>query len=348
MASKINGAVSSKSYARIKEEWTKDKELQAIISKLQQGSTSVKHYSWTANQLLRKRKFMIGKDNDLKQALLRHFHSEGQGGHSGVQATLKRIAAYVYWKKIRKEVKIFVRNCNVCQIFKPELFPHPGLLQPLPIPNQIWTKISIDFVDSLPMSKGKSVIMMVVDRLSKTCHFIPLSHPYTAITVAQAFLDNIYKLHGLPKIIFSDKDTVFLSRFWKELDRLKEWANWIALAEYWYNTSYHTAINNTPFQVVFGQPPPTHITYSHGESPLETIDRLLVAREAAIDLLKFHLQRAQNRMKMADDKRISGREFVPLELMLSKRSRKNTKCVNDADEELTAAKHKLMLLVYCC
>ncbi|GJQ99620.1 retrotransposable element Tf2 [Tanacetum coccineum] len=132
-------------------------------------------------------------------------------------ATLKKIAAYVYWKKIRKEVKMFVKNCNVCQIFKPELVPYPGLLQPLPIPNQIWTEISMDFVDSLPMSKGKSVIMVVVDRLSKMGHFIPLSHPYTAITVAQAFLDNIYKLHGLPKIIVSDRDTVFLSRFWKEL-----------------------------------------------------------------------------------------------------------------------------------
>ncbi|GJT06593.1 retrovirus-related pol polyprotein from transposon 17.6, partial [Tanacetum coccineum] len=193
--------ISSELYARIKEEWTKDKELQAIISKLQQGSASAKHYSWTANQLLRKGKLVIGKDNDLRKALLRHFHSEGQGGHSGVQATLKKIAAYVYWKKIRKEVKMFVKNCNVCQIFKPELVPYPGLLQPLPIPNQIWTEISMDFVDSLPMSKGKSVIMVVVDRL------------------------------------------------------------------------------------MFGQPPPAHITYCHGESPLKTVDRSLVAREAAIDLL---------------------------------------------------------------
>ncbi|GJW30300.1 retrotransposable element Tf2 [Tanacetum coccineum] len=243
---------------------------------------------------------------------------------------------------------MFVRNCNVCQILKPELVPNPGLLQPLPIPNQIWSKILMDTVDSLPMSKGKSVIMVVADRLSKMGHFIPLSHPYTAITVAQAFLDNIYKLHDLSKIIVSDRDTVFLSRFWKELfnklqvslhmslayhpqtdgqievvnrsmecylrcmcrDKPKEWANWIALAEYWYNNSYHTAINNTPFQVVFGQPPPAHIIYIHGESPLETMDRSLVTREAAIDLLKFHLQRAQNRMKMVADKRRSEREFM--------------------------------------
>ncbi|GKB59972.1 retrotransposable element Tf2 [Tanacetum coccineum] len=69
-------------------------------------------------------------------------------------------------------------------------------------------------------------------------------------------------------------------------NKSKEWSNWIALDEYWFNASYHTTINNTSFQVVYGQPPPARITYSHGESPLEIVDRSLVARKAVIDLLK--------------------------------------------------------------
>ncbi|GJR79689.1 putative mitochondrial protein [Tanacetum coccineum] len=184
--------VSSELYARIKEGWTKESDLKALIQRLQQDGTSAKHYSWTASQLLRKGKLVVSKDAELRQALLRHFHSEGQGGDSRIQATLKRLAAYVYWKKMSKEVKMFVRNCAICQTFKPKL---------------------ADFIDSQPMSKD-TVIMVVVDRLSKMGHFIPLSHP---ITVAQAFLDKIYKLHGLPKIIVSDRDTLFLSIFWKEL-----------------------------------------------------------------------------------------------------------------------------------
>ncbi|GKB17080.1 retrotransposable element Tf2 [Tanacetum coccineum] len=160
--------------------------------------------------------------------------------------------------------------------------------------------------------------MVVVDRFSKIGHFIPLSHPYTAITVAQAFLDNIYKLHGLPKLSISPTDgkTEVVNRSVEYYlrcmcgDKPKEWSNWIALVEYWYNTSYHTAINTTPFQVVFGQPPPAHITYNHGESPLETMDRSLVTREAVIDLLKFHLKRPQNRMKVVADKKIIEREFL--------------------------------------
>ncbi|GKE22498.1 retrotransposable element Tf2 [Tanacetum coccineum] len=205
----------------------------------------------------------------------------------------------------------------------------------------------MDFIDGLPMSKGRTVIMVIVDRLSKYSHFVPLTHPYTAIQVAQSFLDIIYRLHGLPKIIVSDRDAVFMSRFWKELfsllqvqlhtstayhpqtdgqtevvnrslecylrcmcgEKPKEWVNWIPLAEYWYNTSYHTTIKTTPYHVVYGQAPPDHITYTKGDSLVDAVDRSLSAREAAIDLLKFHIKRSQNRMKSLADKHRSDREF---------------------------------------
>ncbi|GJY18604.1 reverse transcriptase [Tanacetum coccineum] len=74
------------------------------------------------------------------------------------------------------------------------------------MPNNIWSHISMDFIDSLPKSQGKTVIFVVVDMLRKYAHFTPLAHPYTATDVAHVFLDNIYKLHGLPNIIVSDRD----------------------------------------------------------------------------------------------------------------------------------------------
>lgn len=92
-------------------------------------------------------------------------------------------------------------------------------------------------------------------------------------------------------------------------DNPKEWAQWIPLAEYWYNTSFHTAINTTPYQVLYGQAPPAHISYTAGDSANHTVDRSLIAREAAVKLLKFHLQRAQDRMKAMADKHRSDRVF---------------------------------------
>jgi hypothetical protein len=85
------------------------------------------------------------------------------------------------------------------------------------VPYEVWSDISMDFVEGFPEVGGKSVIF--VDRFSKFAHFIPLGHPYTAASVSQAFFDSIVRLHGLPCSIVSDRDTVFTSSFWSELGK---------------------------------------------------------------------------------------------------------------------------------
>lgn len=116
---------------------------------------------------------------------------------------------------MRRTVEEVVAACDICQRHKSDNAPSPGLLQPLPIPTTVWSDISMDFIEGLPHSHGKSVIFVVVDRLSKFAHFMALAHPYTALTVAQVFMDNVYRLHGMPSTIVSDRDPCFLSNFWK-------------------------------------------------------------------------------------------------------------------------------------
>jgi IS30 family transposase len=98
-----------------------------------------------------------------------------------------------------------------------ETIKTPGLLQPLSIPSQHWEEVSIDFITGLPKSEGKSVIMVIVDRLTKYTHFCALSHPFKASTVATAFMETVQKLHGSPKIIVSDRDPIFTGHFWTKL-----------------------------------------------------------------------------------------------------------------------------------
>ena len=119
-----------------------------------------------------------------------------------------------FWDGLKTDVQRFVEECLVCQKNKVETINIPGLLQPLAIPSQLWEEVSMDFIIGLPKSEGKSVIMVIVDRLTKYAHFCALSHNFKSNTVATAFMETIQKIHGSPKIIVSDRDPIFTGNFW--------------------------------------------------------------------------------------------------------------------------------------
>lgn len=114
----------------------------------------------------------------------------------------------------------FVASYDVCLKRKEENMAYPGELQPLPIPNQAWSHISLYFIEGFPKSRNKKVILVVVDRMTKYAHFIDLSYPYTTTTMADVFWKRVHCLHGTPESIATDKDREFLSNFWQSLFRL--------------------------------------------------------------------------------------------------------------------------------
>lgn len=142
-------------------------------------------------------------------------------GHEGVLKTYQILKIGFNWIRMKRDLKAWVAECRTCQHNKYDTISPLRLLQLLSIPQQAWTDISMDFIYGLPSCKGKSVILVVVDGLSKYAHFIALGHPYTASMVAQEFVENIFKLHGMPQTIVSDRDTIFLSAFWREFFKLQ-------------------------------------------------------------------------------------------------------------------------------
>ena len=124
--------------------------------------------------------------------------------------TYHRIKKDFFWEGIKNTVQIFLYECLVCQQIKGETIKTLGLLQALAIPRQCWEEVSMDFITGLLKSKGKIVIMVVVDRLTKYAHFYSLSHPFKEGVISTTFMEIVQNLHEIHKIVVSDRDPKFI------------------------------------------------------------------------------------------------------------------------------------------
>ncbi|KAJ3703306.1 hypothetical protein LUZ61_007011 [Rhynchospora tenuis] len=324
-----------------------DAWIQGLKQKLQEEDVTTHHLSEHQGLLRYKGRLCVGNAHQWRDKLFHEFHSSNLGGHSGALVTYKRMKTLFYWPSMREFIMEHIRTCEVCQVTKPEHVPPAGFLQPLPIPQEAWNSIGMDFITGLPKSEGREVLLVVVDRLTKYAHFLPLPHPYTVASVAQVFLDNIYKLRGLPVSIVSDRDPIFTSQFWKELmhklgvqlnmstsyhpqtdgqvervnqrveaylrsmvfQQQKKWVKWVPLAEYWYNTNFHSSLQTTPFKALYGYDPPMLALGSAPRSSVESINDMLRVRQQMLFNLKSQLVKAQERMKKFADLKRCERTF---------------------------------------
>jgi len=156
-------------------------------------------------------------DFSVRLMLLQEAHAGGLMGHFGAKKMEQVLAKHFFWPKMRRDVERHVLRCETCHKAKSRLNPH-GLYTPLPIPSVPWEDISMDFVLGLPRTKrGRDSIFVVVDHFSKMAHFIPCHKSNDASRIAELFFKEIVRLHGVPCTIVSDRDTKFLSYFWKTL-----------------------------------------------------------------------------------------------------------------------------------
>jgi hypothetical protein len=319
-----------------------------LLTELSVTSPNNQGYSLDNGIIKYQGRVWLGNQTEAKQAILLALHNSAIGGYSGVNATYHKVRALFSWPHMKQEIQEYISKCAVCQQAKHENTKAPGLLQPIPVPESAWSMISLDFIEGLPKSQRFDTILVIIDKFTKYAHFLPLAHPFTTLSVAQVFVDNIYKLHGLPKAIISDRDKVFTSHLWQELFKLTDttfnmsssyhpqsdgqterlnqcvetylrcmtqacpskWAKWLPLAEYWYNTTLQSAIGRTPFEALYGYKPKHFGLMDGANTSVPDLDMWLQDRAEMNKLLQQQLLRAQQRMKSQADKHRTERSFA--------------------------------------
>ena len=192
-----------------------------------------------------------------------------------------------------KEVAKYVEGYDLCQRHKNRAEAPAGKLMPNSIPEKPWRHISANFIVKLPLAQGYDAILVVCDRLTKMAHFIPTTEKTSAVGLARLFRDNVWKLHGLPESIISDRGAQFAAGIMKELNerlgirtklstvyhpqtdgqtkrinqeleqylrmfvdhRQEQWPEWLGTAEFAYNNKKHTATQISPFKANYGLNP---------------------------------------------------------------------------------------------
>ncbi len=159
-------------------------------------------------------RIVVPLDDSLRTRILFEYHDSPLSGHLGREKTFLSLSRDFYWPHMYKWVRKYVRTCEVCQRVKPAPVSQAPL-HPLSIPNEIWRSISMDFVFGLPPDSGYNGILVFVDRLSKMVHLVPVSESVTAEATAQHFIQHVFRLHGMPVEVVSDRDPRFTSVFWR-------------------------------------------------------------------------------------------------------------------------------------
>ena len=170
-----------------------------------------------SGRLLYRGKFYVPAHGPLRLYLIQTHHEVPAAGHPGRSKTLELLSRNYYWPKMRQDVERFVRNCHTCRRSKTSRHAPYGVLRPLAIPQQPWQDVSMDFVTSLPPSNDHDAIWVVVDRLTKQRHLVRCRTTVDARNLADMFQQHVFRLHGLPLTITSDRGPRFAAAFWHRL-----------------------------------------------------------------------------------------------------------------------------------
>ncbi|KAL0552145.1 hypothetical protein IC582_011242 [Cucumis melo] len=298
--------------------------------------------------LLFERRLCVPSDSAVKTELLSEAHSSPFSMHPGSLKMYQDLKRVYWWCNMKREVAEFVSKCLVCQQVKAPRQKPAGLLQPLSIPKWKWENVSMDFITGLLRTlRGFTVIWVVVDRLTKSAHFVSGKSTYTTSKWAQLYMSEIVRLHGVPVSIVSNRDARFTSKFWKGLQtamgmrldfstafhpqtdgqtkRLNQvledmlracalefpgsWDSHLHLMEFAYNNSFQATFGMAPFKALYGKCCRSPVCWGEvGEQRLMGPE-LVQSTNEVIQKIRSRMQTAQSRQKNYADVRRKDLEF---------------------------------------
>ncbi|WVZ71289.1 hypothetical protein U9M48_019891 [Paspalum notatum var. saurae] len=285
---------------------------------------------WFKNHLV------VPKDMELRKKILNEAHTSMFTMHPGSNKMYQDLKQKFWWTRMKWEIATNVSESGVCQRVKAD---H---LKPAAIPAWKWEDIHMDFIGGLPRTqKGYDSIWVIIDRLTKPAHFLPVKTHYTAATYAELYISRIVSLHGVPQTITSDRGSLFVSRFWEQLqtalgtnlirssayhpqtsgqvervnqileDMLRacaltystKWDGCLPLAEFAYNNSYQKSLEMAPFEALYGRRCRTPLNWSEPCERVTFGPDLVTQVEEQVKFIHDNLKRAQSRQKSYSDKR---------------------------------------------
>ncbi|KAM0018968.1 putative nucleotidyltransferase, Ribonuclease H [Helianthus debilis subsp. tardiflorus] len=290
---------------------------------------------------------------DLRELVMDEAHKSRYSVHPGSDKMYHDIKTTYWWPSMKAHIATYVSKCLTCARVKTEYQKPSGLLQQPEIPQWKWEQISMDFVTGLPRSqRGNDTIWVIVDRLTKSAHFLAIKETDKFSTLAEIYLKEVVSRHGVPTSIISDRDARFTSELWQAMhksfgsrldmstayhpqtdgqsertiqtleDMLRacvidfgnSWEKHLPLVEFSYNNSYHTSIKAAPFEALYGRKCRSPLCWAEvGDSQITGPEHVIDTTER-IAQIRQRMAAARDRQKAYADK---GRK--PLELQVGER-----------------------------
>jgi hypothetical protein len=327
-----------------------DEGVKIIKLKLSQGEEKYKCFRQGKNGVLWfESRIVVPKNHELRKQILDEAHLSKFSIHPGSSKMYQDLRQNFWLTRMKREIAKYVSECDTCQRVKASHLKVAGTLQPLPIPSWKWEDISMDFIIGLPLTSQKhDSIWVIVDRLMKMAHFIPVHTTFTTKKYAEIYLDRIVCLHGVPKMIISDRGAQFIACFWEHLqaslgtklirssdyhpqtdgqtkrvnqileDMLracvihydKGWDKCLPLAEFSYNNSYQASLKMAPFEALYGRRCRTPLSWSQTKECKIFGPDLVIEVEKKVRVIQENLRVAQSKQKSYFDKRRNPLQFV--------------------------------------